>query len=460
MNNALRKLLTAALLSAVVASPIQAQKPYSGVKTLPVTRSANRAVLSATTAASSLCASGYSVGFFNGVLTTTGDASRAVKEMERAYGTVAPNGEPVKYEPFYNKTYSALDFIETFAQRLEQHDAAVKDRFELFWEAIKGGGPISTRIISVLSSYSDLLTAYQQYLESKIPGVISQIINVSPTASDYAEHRTRLDQQILEGRKIILYAHSQGNLFANVAYDYATSKAEPNTVAAVHVAPASPTVRGNHTLAQLDLVINGLRAVGQVPSVTTDIPGYLLRPAGLNGKTDALGHGLLEIYMNPNLTPAQRIRGHMTDAFNSLQTPTQVAQSGFFTVTLTWNGTGDVDLHTFEPGGSHVYYAAPTGQVGQLDVDNTSANGPEHYFASCDPNIIQTGNYRIALNNYSGADGRTALVQVSSRDGVIASRSQVQGASQGSAGDANPPTLLTVIVSKDPTTGQYKIVTQ
>src|SRR4051812_49224307 len=44
----------------------------------------------------------------------------------------------------------------------------------------------------------------------------------------------------------------------------------------------------------------------------------------------------------------------------------------------------------------------PTGAAGFLDVDNTVANGPEHYFASCDPLAVEVGTYRIAVANYAG----------------------------------------------------------
>src|SRR5690606_14534400 len=162
-----------------------------------------------------------------------------------------------------------------------------------------------------------------------------------PTTVNHIEHRSRIDNWILEGKKIVFVAHSQGNLFANAAYNHALTKTTSDSVKVVHIAPASPTLNGPHTLVDLDLVINGLRAVGSVASTTDAIPGYLLRPVGVNGQKDILGHGLLEIYINQNLEISSRIQRQINNALAEMVTPPAQASSGFFTATLTWNGPGD-----------------------------------------------------------------------------------------------------------------------
>jgi uncharacterized protein YfaP (DUF2135 family) len=69
-------------------------------------------------------------------------------------------------------------------------------------------------------------------------------------------------------------------------------------------------------------------------------------------------------------------------------------------VTLTWeqNGT-DVDLYTYEPNGGVSWYAdMTTASGGELDIDNTTGFGPEHYTAGKEP---PKGKYRIRLHYYS-----------------------------------------------------------
>lgn len=250
-------------------------------------------------------------------------------------------------------------------------------------------------------------------------------------------------------------AHSQGNLFANSAYQYALQKVSEDAVKVVHVAPASPLVYGDYALADLDLVISALRKVGSVPPVTDYIPGYLGRPAGENGKKDALGHGFLEIYLNQQLRISDRTKNSINIALDTLRAPPKQAIEGLFTVTLTWNGAGDVDLHILEPDESHVFYNSMVGASGYLDVDNTEAYGPEHYYASCDSSTLQIGHYQVSVANYERAEGREATLQVASwRDGVLGTKVLVLGESTK---DVPANTVFSVLVEKDDIAGSYSV---
>ena len=146
----------------------------------------------------------------------------------------------------------------------------------------------------------------------------------------------------------------------------------------------------------------------------------------------------------------------ISTAMQALITPATTGTAGSFTITLTWDGSGDVDLHTFEPNGAHVYYDSPAGVVGYLDVDNVTANGPEHYFASCDSNVLQAGIYHVGINNYARATGRTATVQVStSRGGTILTKTLGVGSVRGSSGDSSPISVLDITVTKDQSSGAF-----
>jgi hypothetical protein len=394
--------------------------------------------------------------FFNGVNTTPAGANAAVEEFKRLHGSENSSGEKIKYEYFYNYSNGFEDFVETFEQRLLEQDGLLEGRFELFFQALTGDGPWWSTIINTVSEAAGILEGLVDWFEAAAIQQLTTLLGNPPTQVNYAEHRARLDNRILEGQKLLLVAHSQGNLFVNAAYNYVRGQGVPEeSVRVVHIAPASPLLNGNHVLADLDLVINGLRVFGSVASITDFIPGYLLRPPGVNGKRDVLGHGLLEIYINQALAISQPIRNYINDALDTLVAPPVEASTGFFTATLTWNGSGDVDLHTYEPGGLHVFYANPQGSSGYLDTDNTSGFGPEHYYASCDSDILQTGSYQIAVANYYGADGRTATVQISSSaEGVLGTKSATLG---GATYDSPSVTLFNVTVAKDPDTGKYSV---
>jgi hypothetical protein len=131
-------------------------------------------------------------------------------------------------------------------------------------------------------------------------------------------HREQIDRWTAQDRKLLLFAHSQGNLFVNAAYAHALGRTDAASVRVVHVAPASPTLSGRHTLADKDFVINGLRATGLVAPNTDIIIGYAARSAGVNGRRDPLGQGLLEIYLNGKLSTSTRLATDVQHALAEL----------------------------------------------------------------------------------------------------------------------------------------------
>lgn len=156
-------------------------------------------------------------------------------------------------------------------------------------------------------------------------GIVAKLLSLfrtPPTALDYAEHRARIDQFIAAGNKLLFVAHSQGNLFAVPAYDYAVSKTKQSAIRAVHIAPASPMLRGPHILADGDLVIWALgKSGGTIASVTDQIPPYAQRPADEDGHTDMLGHGISEIYMNQRLDISKSVKNAINTALAEMIAP-------------------------------------------------------------------------------------------------------------------------------------------
>jgi uncharacterized protein YfaP (DUF2135 family) len=110
--------------------------------------------------------------------------------------------------------------------------------------------------------------------------------------------------------------------------------------------------------------------------------------------------------------------GFLRDTIRSSANPASM------TITLTWDqGLSDVDLHVKEPTingteGRHIYYANKGSSYYQsnpfLDLDNTYGYGPEHYYATENMTLPQTGNvgpgqplygtYQIRVHYYSDKD--------------------------------------------------------
>ncbi|WP_023602974.1 hypothetical protein [Aliivibrio logei] len=406
---------------------------------------------------------GIVFGFFNGVLTTEIQAKDALNKLKKIHGNKNEDGEPIKYELVYNYSNGFEDFVETFEQRLREQEGLLAERYELFFESLHGGGDWWNIIIAAVPSAIELRDELTDFAQAAAVEILTKFMENPPTLENYSEQQTRIDTWITEGKKLLFVAHSQGNLFVNVAYDYAlTQNTREEAVKVVHIAPASPTLRGEYVLADLDLVINGLRIVGTVPDITELIPSYLFRPAGLNGEKDFLGHGLLEIYMNPNLQISTTVKDYIDDGLNSLEPPSVEASTGLFTATLIWSGLGDVDLSILEPlplgPWDLVNFEYPIGESGYLDTNNTTGYGPERYLVSCDPNIIQTGLYVVYFSNYKHTEGETATVQISSWDkGVLGSKDFILEDNRWIPGDSGLVKTFFVYVTKNKDNDEYKI---
>lgn len=83
---------------------------------------------------------GITLAFFNGVQTTKVQAEVAKQELKRIHGDESAHGEQIKYEVMYNYSNGFEDFVETFEQRLQEQEGLLEGRFELFFEALQGGG--------------------------------------------------------------------------------------------------------------------------------------------------------------------------------------------------------------------------------------------------------------------------------------------------------------------------------
>lgn len=349
------------------------------------------------------------------------------------------------------------DIAETFIQRANELDVTgeLAHHLEFLWEAVAPTSEVTifdrlgTLMTSTLSMIDDLRGA----LVAKIAAVTASLLSHPPTALDYARHNSRLAQLAIEKQKLVLVAHSQGNLFVNHAYDYITQQVTADNVKVVHIAPASPTLRGDYVLNTNDMVIQGLRVDGvdSVPASNINL--------GMS-KADYSGHKLVETYLDGSRAGRGHIASMLNAALDSVVTPSSPGSIGSLTVTMTWAGKGDIDLHTFEPDMTHIYYQNKTGQTGMLDVDNLHENGPEHYFATCDYDALEEGLYQFAINNFKAPGLPSVTVSAATIDGVLQSKTVAPGAVMGVSGDHSPTPIFSVLVKKDDKTKTVKFTVE
>ena len=433
----------------------------SGVAVLVMTLSLSPVVKAQQMPATTLCApTGFSLGFFNGVWNTDIDADSGAVAIGELAGTkhlAADSGqqEDIKTTAFYNTTGTTAgatkfqDVAEVFQQRSKDLNLDLSNRWELFWDALnndRSAWDLLDQVPGAIAMAGGIFDA----IRAKEIAALTSLASSPPTQADTARMVTRIKGLLTERKKLVFVAHSQGNLFMNRAYESALTVTTTDgatvsgaNVKAVHVAPASPTLKGPYTLAIIDIVINALRVTpGSVPAVNL----FNITPS----RVDVSGHMLVETYLDRSRAGRETVKGLVTAALDTVVAPKTNGGEGFFTVTLTWDGTGDVDLHAFEPTGAHVFYSQKQGAIGVLDTDNVTASGPEHYTASCRVDTIKAGIYRFGINNFARAAGRTATVEVSSIfSGEIFTKSLNVGPELGQGGNNSPIPVVNVQVVAD-----------
>jgi uncharacterized protein YfaP (DUF2135 family) len=201
-----------------------------------------------------------------------------------------------------------------------------------------------------------------------------------------------------------------------------------------------------------DIVIGGVAVAKSLVGLPLPLPAN----DNDNVDLDWTGHGFREAYL-ADASSKQFIVSGILSSENQLSSPPQPAGQGTITVTMTWGSNPDVDLHTYEPTGSHVYYGRRTGDFGYLDVDDTDGLGPEHYYVSCQAlrdNQAAVGRYRFGVNYYYGELPEVAQVTVKTPSSE-ATYSKALPVSLGSNGDNSPVPVADVLVSKNPQTGRF-----
>jgi hypothetical protein len=155
-------------------------------------------------------------------------------------------------------------------------------RYELFFQAVKGNGSWLDKLKNRIPAYANLFANLPILIRAAATKALVSLSGTTiNTSQNYAEHTARIDNWAMEGRKMLFVAHSQGNLFANAAYDYTKAIVGEKSVKVVHIAPASVILNGPHTLVSKDIIIIGLFGTGKIPTITTPIRRILFRPASL-----------------------------------------------------------------------------------------------------------------------------------------------------------------------------------
>lgn len=349
-----------------------------------------------------------SIYYINGMLNFKSMAMESLIALQNKFGEVTLDGKKIKYDLSYNSF--------TIDPRKYFIDLLIQKGFDDWRYAVK----FLKGVVDAPEWIEDLLIE----AVSKTTAATSYIRD-----ADLRRHVSQYQADLLEGKKVVLVAHSQGNFYANEACSLINS----DSIATVAVAtPAHYIAKGfYYTTLEEDKII---KLIPSLPANTRNSQQY-----------EILGHLFVKSYLNGDIS-GPKIINQIRNTIEKLKDPNEDAQQGIITITLTWGGQPDVDLHVYEPSGYHVYYANPRGSSGYLDVDDVSGYGPEHYYAKCDN--LQTGTYRIGVNYFDGDGPETANILVHAHD-QNRNYSRFLGQAWGSDGDNSPIIIADIIVTVD-----------
>ena len=379
-------------------------------------------------------AAGFVVNYLNGVSNTRQQAQRSALDLRDANGT-SHAGEPIDYQFLYNDTHGQIaDVVEVFDQKIREavevgiltteqvnqilsKAVGVAVRVSttptraLAWlmarvpiDAIRDAGNGLAAFLDAMPGwYETASNKVNQWMADQVRRFADESLLDAETLRIIDGHVATVRGQIASGKKSLIVSHSQGNLFANPVATRVRAVVPTNSLGVVHVATPALLRSGPYVTIDTDVVIAPFFLANQAPQPNAHLDAL---KAGSN-------HGFGDAYLLDGYEPRTKVLATISSELDSLVVGTGSGSDGLFTVTLTWAGAGDVDLHVVEPSGRHVYYGAQSGLLGYLDVDNVVADGPEHYYAACDSDAL-VGDFLVGVTNYRAPTSVPIQVQVAS----------------------------------------------
>jgi hypothetical protein len=350
------------------------------------------------------------VYYTNGVGTSRVEARIAMRSIQAAYRDQLEAQYPTQKFEFrvaYNQSGSTIDDVrEVSLQRDSERLSVTLTLAEIF--AVSRLSTPTLILLRHLAERQDnehlrLIVEAALNPQSDLKEVAASLSELSQDQLSesneiiYQEYRRGL----MAGDRVIVFAHSQGNLFANHAVErlHQEKPEWAQSISIINVAnPDNRVLSGSFCVtADDDIVIqNLLGSFEEVADCGID-NDVSISPF----ERDISNHGFLDAYFAEGLPSRARIDGFFESLIAGLTFPEAELSDGALRVTLEWTGDQDIDLHITEPNGETVYYGSRVGPSGELDRDDTDGHGPENYFVACD--ALEEGTYQFKVHYYSGS---------------------------------------------------------
>lgn len=367
------------------------------------------------------------------------------------------------YSRLYNPVVYGGDVIELSVQAKIQERARVATDEKMKKMNV---ADIYREKVSNALYMSELNEQYQLYWaetyanDFSISSAISDEFGKS-LISSYQALSYHVVDTLLQGNKVIVVAHSQGNYVAQGIYSYIMSlpsvrESAKTSLRVVGVANVARTTPSNMytTIAQDAAVLAHMGTGGNPMLFNFDaafsngdnlVLSHELIKTEAQKQSDSLNHSFIKTYLsgkfskdknftshkfpivrrgsNPVQFLHQKIVGDVVKAINESEYPQKIAENGIVTSTLTWLGDDDIDLYVKEPFKT-VFFDEQEGDIGYLDIDDTDGQGPEHYYLQCSdlvefqnshkPNSI---NMIFSVDQYSARKDAPEVVTLGIRVG-------------------------------------------
>lgn len=276
------------------------------------------AVFAQTTANLPGC-NGYVIAFGNGIMNSRAQMHASKVRLSEIFGNTY-NGQTVTYKTAENPSDGLLaDLTDVLEQKIAE-DPSIG--WEIGFKSLFG----TALGIIPLAVYNHLQTLFKTFLAEALPlrtaelrrKYEEQYAYIDAEVSDHVAMFTQLIKT--DKRKVMLVAHSQGNLYANASHRgvYLDPEIKTRSFAVVGVASPANFVGGGgpYMTSGNDMVIAALRSL-----VNSDtLPANIDIPFTFD---DVQGHGFLPIYTNEAYPGLARLKEMGVAQLDALEDPDQ-----------------------------------------------------------------------------------------------------------------------------------------
>ncbi|MHB8710076.1 MAG: hypothetical protein ACYC6X_00815 [Minisyncoccota bacterium] len=338
---------------------------------------------------------GTLIVFGNGIMSTKADATIAKERLRTVLKTslTADEFNKLEFGLAYNKSYGFFsDFYESLKQKLSQDNVV-----ESFWRWL-GNQQAAPQVVR-----DEALRIASAFDFSTQVGT-----------NDLDIHLQLYRTKIAAGKTVVVVAHSQGNPFANAAYDVLYNGITPipaNSFGIVSVANPASFVGGGgpYTTAEEDLVIAAitqLTPVGVVPPLPPNITN-----SGSGATTsDWLGHSITDEYLADGSRTEPKIVADVEGMIASLTAP-PVPSPGIITASPARVASGRSSTIAWHVCG--VNHCTVTNSTTGIILTDGDADGQNQFFGSASSGpITQQTIFKISCTTDSSPVSSWAGVNV------------------------------------------------